>query len=126
MAGQRIWRTRDGRHVPDGHPDAAVLAYGPAAKVPDAVVAELKQHAKPEDKAITHHEDKAADADRDEDGDLPEGSGPAEHDDDDGDDDKPEPSAAEMRRWAKSERIAVPARGRLPDDVIDRYKAAHK
>lgn len=26
--GKRLWRTSDGRLVEDGHPDAAILAYG--------------------------------------------------------------------------------------------------
>lgn len=42
-AEERIWRTDDGRHVPDGHPDAAVLAYTPGDDVPKAVTDELEE-----------------------------------------------------------------------------------
>ena len=65
-AEQHIWRTADGRHVPDGDPDAAILAYPRGHDVPDDVTAELtggtakpvkqaprpanKQAAKPADK----------------------------------------------------------------------------
>lgn len=36
-----IWRTGDGRHVPHGHLDAAILAYPAGDDVPDHVLAEL-------------------------------------------------------------------------------------
>ena len=32
---ERVWKTADGRYVADGHPDAAVLAAGPADRLPD-------------------------------------------------------------------------------------------
>lgn len=34
-AGQRIWRTEDGRYVGDGHADARILAAGPGDDLPD-------------------------------------------------------------------------------------------
>ena len=37
----RIYRTEDGRHVPEGDLDAAVLAFGEDDQVPDEVLAEL-------------------------------------------------------------------------------------
>ncbi|GGK32120.1 hypothetical protein GCM10010124_26100 [Pilimelia terevasa] len=40
-AGRRIYRTAEGRHVVEGHPDAAFLAYGVADEVPEEVLAEL-------------------------------------------------------------------------------------
>lgn len=50
-AGQRLWRTADGKLVPDGHPDAETLAYGPADEVTGDDV-KLVPKAKP-DKAET-------------------------------------------------------------------------
>jgi hypothetical protein len=41
ILGIRVWRTSDGRHVPDGHADAAFLAYGTGDNVPDDVAAQL-------------------------------------------------------------------------------------
>lgn len=38
ILGVRVWRTTDGRHVPDGHADAAFLAYGPSDDVPDHAI----------------------------------------------------------------------------------------
>ncbi len=37
-----------------------------------------------------------------------------------------EPSAAEVRAWAKDNDIDVPAKGKLPQDVVDAYKDAHR
>lgn len=39
----RIWLTYDGRHVPDGHPDATTLAYAVGDTVPKAVTDELEE-----------------------------------------------------------------------------------
>lgn len=36
------------------------------------------------------------------------------------------PSLKAVRAWAKAEGIDVPARGKLPDEVIARYQAAHE
>lgn len=41
------------------------------------------------------------------------------------DPDAPRPAAKDVRAWAKREKIDVPARGPLPDDVVERYQAAH-
>ena len=61
---QRIFRARDGRPVPEGHEDAAVLAYAPGDEVPDVVLeqlaaevagvvaAEVKQAKAPANKAV--------------------------------------------------------------------------
>lgn len=38
---RRVWRTNSGVLVPDGHPDAAFLAYTPGALVPDLVAARV-------------------------------------------------------------------------------------
>jgi hypothetical protein len=48
ILGVRIWRTTDGRHVPDGHADAAYLAYGPGDDVPDHALPEQAQPKKAE------------------------------------------------------------------------------
>jgi hypothetical protein len=37
---------------------------------------------------------------------------------------EPKPAAKDVRAWAKAEGIEVPARGPIPDDVIERYRAA--
>jgi len=37
----------------------------------------------------------------------------------------PKPTAKAVRAWAKDEGIEVPARGPIPDDIVDRYQAAH-
>jgi hypothetical protein len=42
MADQRIYKTEDGRHVPEGHPDAAWLAFSQFDKPPKAVLDELE------------------------------------------------------------------------------------
>lgn len=44
------WRTADGRLVPDGHPDAAVLAYPRHTEIPDDVARKLGIAAEPEAK----------------------------------------------------------------------------
>lgn len=56
----RIWRTTDGRHVPDGDPDAAFLLYGPGDPVPQTVLDEVEGKAKPKpaDKERPVNEDK--------------------------------------------------------------------
>lgn len=36
----KIFRTVEGKHVPEGHPDAAVLAYGDGDEVPAEVLKE--------------------------------------------------------------------------------------
>lgn len=33
--------------------------------------------------------------------------------------------AAEVRAWAKEQGIAVPDRGRVPNDILEQYEAAH-
>lgn len=38
---RRVWRTAVGTLVPDGHPDAAFLAYAPGTLVPDLVAAQV-------------------------------------------------------------------------------------
>jgi hypothetical protein len=35
------------------------------------------------------------------------------------------PSTAKVRAWAREEGLDVPARGPMPDDVVERYTAAH-
>jgi hypothetical protein len=44
-AGQRIYRTNDGRHVLEGDPDAAFLAYSQFDDAPKSVLAELTEPA---------------------------------------------------------------------------------
>lgn len=34
------------------------------------------------------------------------------------------PTPKDVRSWAREQGIDVPARGKVPDDVVDRYKAA--
>ena len=74
----RIWRTEDGRHVPDGHPDAAFLAYGDADEPPADVLAEVerkpagKRGRKPADKNASKVADKAAKIDDEPAEDKPE------------------------------------------------------
>lgn len=53
----RIWRTADGRHVPDGDPDAAFLAYAEGDEVPADVAAEVE--GKPAHKRARRSADKA-------------------------------------------------------------------
>jgi len=36
-----------------------------------------------------------------------------------------EPSAKEVREWAKASGLDVPARGKLPEDLVAAYKRAH-
>jgi hypothetical protein len=45
---QHIWRTTDGRHVPHGHPDAAILAYPAGGEVPDHILDEITGDRTPE------------------------------------------------------------------------------
>lgn len=35
------------------------------------------------------------------------------------------PSAKDVRAWAVDQGIDVPARGKVPDDVVEAYQAAH-
>lgn len=46
---------------------------------------------------------------------------------DDGDEEETseEPKAAEVRAWAKAEGLDVPARGKVPPEVVEAFKAAH-
>ena len=37
----------------------------------------------------------------------------------------PEPTAADVRKWAADQGIDVAAKGALPADVVELYKAAH-
>ncbi len=37
----------------------------------------------------------------------------------------PEPTAADVRKWAADNRIDVAAKGAIPADVVELYKAAH-
>lgn len=60
--GVRIYRTANGRHVLEGDPDAAFLAYSAFEVVPDAVMDEVtasKKAPKPADKAATKPADKS-------------------------------------------------------------------
>ena len=53
------WKTEDGRLVPDGDPDAAILAYPRYTEIPDATARQLgiladdepKSRARPADKS---------------------------------------------------------------------------
>jgi len=67
MSGRRIYRTSEGRHVVEGDPRAAFLAYGVEDEVPAEVEKELHQEAEPprrkpgrppKSKAALEHEDK--------------------------------------------------------------------
>lgn len=49
--GERIYRTADGRHVTEGDPDAAFLAYSQFDDPPKDVLAEIGDKAEPEKKA---------------------------------------------------------------------------
>lgn len=60
ISGQRLWRTADGELVPDGHPDAAFLAYGPGDQVPDADAKGLKLNAPTENKLVEPQENKGS------------------------------------------------------------------
>jgi hypothetical protein len=61
----RIFRTTDGRHVPEGHSDAAFLAYGDSDEPPAEVLAELdgkpsrKARPRPADKESPRAADKS-------------------------------------------------------------------
>jgi hypothetical protein len=62
----RIYRTADGRHVPEGDPDAAFLAYADGDQPPKGVLAEVegkpaaKRGRKPADKSGPKPDDKSA------------------------------------------------------------------
>lgn len=63
-AGAKIWRTAGGRHVPDGHPDAAMLAYAASDDCPEHIVREAYPPApepeqEPEEKAAKQAPNKA-------------------------------------------------------------------
>lgn len=63
MSGQRIYRTLDGKYVPEGHEDAAFLAYTEYDKPPKDVTDELakagpKSRAKQADKSRSRQSDK--------------------------------------------------------------------
>ncbi len=60
ITGKRLWRTNDGDLVPDGHPDAAFLAYGPGDQVPDDVAEGLKLKAPTENKMQLPAENKGS------------------------------------------------------------------
>lgn len=71
IVDRRVYRTVDGRLVEEGDPEAAFLAYPAGEEVVDAEArrsglteflakAGVKAKAKPADKAVTRHEDKAA------------------------------------------------------------------
>lgn len=46
-AGERLWRTDDGDLVPDGHPDARLLAYGPEDELADGETVRSEKGATP-------------------------------------------------------------------------------
>jgi hypothetical protein len=46
--------------------------------------------------------------------------------DEPGEDPPAAPAAKDVRAWAKAEGIEVPSRGPLPDDVVERYRAAQR
>jgi len=56
----RVYRTADGRHVAEGHPDAAFLAYTDHDELPESVLAEVKQVEKPANKARKPQANKSA------------------------------------------------------------------
>lgn len=39
-------------------------------------------------------------------------------------DDEPKPKAADVRAWAKEQGLDVPAKGKLPDELVEAYRAA--
>lgn len=47
ILGVRVWRTTDGRHVLDGHLDAAILAYGTGDDVPEHIAQQLLHEPEP-------------------------------------------------------------------------------
>jgi hypothetical protein len=64
MADQRIYKTEDGRHVPEGHPEAAFLAFSQFEKPPKAVLDELEELDKPKAKKPEDLGKKTAPADK--------------------------------------------------------------
>lgn len=69
IADRHYWRTKDGRFVPTGHPDAEVLAHPAGSELPDDVARDLglldppakeapKQAPKPADKSRKPADDK--------------------------------------------------------------------
>lgn len=56
--GKRLWRTEDGRLVEEGHPDAALLAYGDGDELSDEDKKAVKQVAKPANKQARKPADK--------------------------------------------------------------------
>ena len=64
--GTRICQTTDGRYVPEGHPDAAFLAYSQHDEPPKEVLEKLeaKSRRKQADKARSKPSDKSAAADQ--------------------------------------------------------------
>lgn len=60
LTDKRLWRTDDGEIVPDGHPDAAFLAYAIGDQVPDDVAKGLKLKAPSEDKLVEPVENKGS------------------------------------------------------------------
>lgn len=60
--GRRVFRTVDGKHVPDGHPEAAFLAYSQWDEIPADVQAEVepKKAPKPADKSAKPQANKGA------------------------------------------------------------------
>lgn len=65
-ATERIYRTRDGRLVKEGHLDAAFLAYPPGSQIPDdearanGLLEDEKPALRRPAKNRTRHQDKAA------------------------------------------------------------------
>lgn len=96
------WRTADGRLVPDGDPDAAILAYPHGHEIPDhlaekvGLAAAVKQAAQPANKMAARPADKA------------------------------EASAQDIREWAAASGYEVAPRGKLPAEVVEAYRAAHE
>lgn len=60
LTDRRLWRTNDGEIVPDGHPDAAFLAYAIGDQVPDDVAKGLKLKPPAEDKLVEPAENKGS------------------------------------------------------------------
>lgn len=61
MGGMRVARTRDGRYVPEAHPEAAFLAYTQHDELPEEVAEQLKAAKKPADKQLAKPADKVVD-----------------------------------------------------------------
>lgn len=98
-APQRIYRTTDGRLVAEGHRDAAFLAYAKGDDVAAADEAKLPgaKSAPPiSNKMASKPEDKS------------QGQSEA-------------PKAADVRAWAEKQGLDVPARGKLPEKVVEAY-----